>query len=193
MIKLFAYAITAFIGGIFGWAARGWHDDKQPVQQNVHLPTDQEVKEFADTFQNILAEEESPPEDLPDEIEIPTLPFQADEAVEAEDREDDEDPFWPARDAPPVETITEDQYNENYLGYSKDKLLYYSKIDELTFGDEDRVDDKQSLVGDFIQVFFDELGPVLTDTIYVRNNRIGIDFEIERKDGIPYWYDGGEP
>lgn len=204
MTKWICRLVLLLAGGAAGWFGRGWYDSRHVLQpdakQEAPKPASPEPEqisflEWDEKIDQMYAEAEHPSDDLPEEIEVPQLPFEAGEVTEEEEVEEEEDgKFLPFYDAPRIEIITEQQYIDAYNGYSKDTLLYYSDIDELTFGDEDRVDDKDAFVagpsGKVYYMFFDDTGKKRTDVVYIRNNRIGIDFMIVQKDGVPYWYDG---
>ena len=191
MIRLLFF--LAGMGG--GWLLKGLVDKKTdqaavpPVVQAPQQMSNMSLTDWDAVSEEQFAMAESPPEDIPDEIEVPALPFEEQEAEEAdeEDEEDHPNGFHPVMDAPRIEIITEDQYLDAYFAYGKDSLLYFREIDELTFSDEDRVDDKNGLVGKDLDQLFGLYGQ--EGVLYVRNNRLSIDFMIEARDGKPYWYE----
>lgn len=191
---IFSFACF-LIGGAGGWFLRGKHEARKVLQSepswNGQTACAEPVQWTQMTTDNVpeelLAETESPCDDLPDEIVIPDLPFMHEETEE--DEEDDDDYHGPAPDAPRIEEITEDQYLSKYYAYGKDTLLYFPLVDELTFSDEDRIDDKTGTAGNVYQMF-NELDAQHQGVVYVRNNRLSCDFMIELRGGAPYWYEG---
>ena len=204
MIKL----VLFLSGSLCGWFLRSAYNayfdkghpeinyaDAHPYGHPEQPMQDMSLTDWDNVVDEQFAERESPPEDVPDEIEVPPLPFEepAKDDEEDEDEEEEEDHpngFHPVLDAPDIEIITEDQYLDEYFAYGKETLLYFCDIDELTYSDEDRVDDKARIVGQRIDLLFDEHGK--DGALYVRNNRLSIDFMIEEKHGHPYWYDESE-
>lgn len=192
MIRLICF----LAGGIGGWLLKTFVDKKTEEAKPADPvpPCDVQCKtvgEMDEVIEEQLAMTETPPEDLPDEIEVPALPFEElPDDEEEEEEEDHPNGFHPAMDAPRIEIISEDQYLDGYFAYGKETLYYYSEIDELTFSDEDRVEDKAAAVDKRIDLLFDKYGR--DGVLYVRNNRMSIDFMIVEKKGTPYWYDESE-
>ena len=200
MQKWLITLLCSAASGLIGWFGGVHHGMKKACnalsdefKPSVKAPSEPEKENFIHmdygdidrVIEEHFAQSECPPEDLPDDISVPDLPFEQ----EGEEEEEDTDGFQPFYDAPHFETISEDEYLSEYHAYGKETLLYFHEIDELTFADEDRVDDKMGTVGSLYDIFFDERGMRLTDVAYVRNNRMGIDFMVELKDGSPYWYE----
>lgn len=184
-------------GGLCGWLLKAMLDTKSEDNRKIYIQPEQSAQPMQDLsltdWDNVAEEQfamaEAPPEDIPEDIEVPQLPFEESEEEEEDRVIDDDHPngFHPYYDAEKIEVITEDQYLDEYNAYGKDTLLYFSEIDELTWSDEDRIDDKSMVTGDVQDLFFGNGSTA--EVVYVRNNRLAIDFMIERRDGTPYWYE----
>lgn len=75
--------------------------------------------------------------------------------------------------------ITFDQYNDEHDDYDKGDLTYYEGDDILVDSQESPIDDVEGLIGpDALTRFGD--GSKSRDIVYVRNDRISMDFEISR-------------
>lgn len=69
--------------------------------------------------------------------------------------------------------ITEEEFSNERLHYDKETLWYYLEDKVLCYDDEGLVDDSVDLIGDETLDFINE-----DQTIYIRNDRMGSDFEI---------------
>lgn len=96
-----------------------------------------------------------------------------------------------SRDYPPEEPVNsekEDIYEiteEDFLetnGYDKITLMYFHGDDTLVDENEEIVPNRLSLVGDCIEKFYEDENK-LFDILYVRNDSLACDFEIERENG----------
>jgi len=75
--------------------------------------------------------------------------------------------------------ITFDQFNDEHDDYDKGDLTYYELDDTLVDSQENPVDDVENLIGpDALTRFGD--GSNSRDIVYVRNDRVSMDFEISR-------------
>ena len=102
--------------------------------------------------------------------------------VEDEDDESEVQNIWRyAKDNPHPEdeayVITFEQFKDEHDDYEKGDLTYYECDDTLVDSQESPIDDVEALVGpDALDRFGD--GSNSRDIVYVRNDRIGMDFEI---------------
>lgn len=103
-----------------------------------------------------------------------TLALQEDEdsndedAVEETHLEPRKDPYF----------ITEDEYYKDNT-FDKEVLVYYEDDEVLSDSKEEMIDDVHHTVGDAIEEF-ERSGE---EFLYVRNERLGMDFEIQRVEG----------
>lgn len=75
--------------------------------------------------------------------------------------------------------ITFEQFNDEHDDYDKGDLTYYEEDDTLVDSQESPIDDVDGLIGpDALTRFGD--GSNSPDIVYVRNDRISMDFEISR-------------
>lgn len=117
------------------------------------------------------------------------MPDEADEDEEPEPIDDDRPKrevrnIWQyAKDHPHPEdeayVITFDQFNDEHDDYDKGDLTYYEGDDTLVDSQESPIDDVEGLIGpDALDRFGDASNS--KDIVYVRNDRISMDFEISR-------------
>ena len=123
--------------------------------------------------------EEIPKPEYPTEEEIAETD---DDYVEEEEfnYELDESPSEGAREQPYM--ITADEYNNGALYFDKETLYYYESDDTLTDEYDDIFEDRDKFVGDFTNGFDEDEA----DRCYVRNEVIGCDYEIVRREGAYY-------
>ena len=131
------------------------------------------------------AEEESEDSDEePDEDDEDEDEDDSDEEVrEASDDREIHNVWQYAKDHPHPEdeayVITFDQFNDEHDDYDKGDLTYYESDDTLVDSQESPIDDVEWLIGpDALTRFGD--GSNSRDIVYVRNDRVSMDFEISR-------------
>lgn len=183
------------VGLITGWLARGKHEANKVLNSEpAYCPasTDAEPPEFqqlATDWETVMdeqfAQREHPEDDVPDEIEVPSLPFENEE----DEPEEEPDALPPISIGNGIEMISEEDYIGEYMAYGKDSLIYFHEVRQLTFGDEDPIDDQKAMAGNVHDYFFDEAGRQLAEVVYIRNHRYGLDAMICLKPGAPYWYE----
>lgn len=120
------------------------------------------------------------------------VPDETDEGEDEPVRDDRPEPqrqvqnVWKyAKDHPHPEdeayVITFDQFNDEHDDYDKGDLTYYEGDDTLVDSQESPIDDVEGLIGpDALDRFGD--GSNSRDIVYVRNDRVSMDFEISRDD-----------
>lgn len=119
----------------------------------------------------------------PDPAEIinthTTVQTKSDEDVDVEESEEDNnvivEPVDYANPKPQPYLISEDQYYAD-TSLEKDTLTYYEADETLADTRDEIVDNVRETVGDALDSFDNE------QYIYVRNERLGLDFEIERRE-----------
>jgi hypothetical protein len=82
-------------------------------------------------------------------------------------------------DTNPPSIITSEQFADEHLDFDKVTLYYYDEDDTLTNENEEIISDPALLIGEEALVKFGE-NPYDDDTVYVRNERFGADYEIIR-------------
>lgn len=105
-------------------------------------------------------------------------PVETDAAEEEDPEEVNEDEGWPivpTFEYPGPYVITEEEFSEDFLHHEKLSLTYYTDDETLSDDKETIVDDVNGIVGESaIKELYKE------STVFVRNERIGIDYEIMR-------------
>jgi hypothetical protein len=104
-----------------------------------------------------------------DDIDEPN----SDEDDDDEDECDDDDSV----DSEYPYVISEISFSEEFLSHDKLSITYYAEDDVLADEQEDMIDDVDALIG-YGNLNVGNVGIARPDTIYVRNERIGCDFEI---------------
>lgn len=131
---------------------------------------------YSDGSANDSDEDESDDEDASEEDE--------DESDDEEQESKEVHNIWKyAEDHPNPEdepyVITFEQFNDEHDDYEKGDLTYYEGDDILVDSQETPIDDEEALVGSDALTRFGD-GSNSNDIVYVRNDKISMDFEISR-------------
>ena len=79
--------------------------------------------------------------------------------------------------------ITEDEFNDNEVGYTQVSITYYAGDDILTDDKDAPVEDPESIVGDALSRFGEGVSEAGQNMVFVRNTKIELDFEVTRSFG----------
>lgn len=168
---------SALIGGVGGWFLHDfWQKRAEKLLKSSSL---HEIEESA-VIDESLDEKKNPPSDTRKYFDLRRDYVDRSDENEASEDEKQDDLSKDFEEIP--YQITSEQFSYD-AGYDKETLIYYAGDDTFARTNDDIIDDPDSLLGplssDFMAALEDDYG----DAIYIRNDRLGCDYEVARRKG----------
>lgn len=171
MKQLLYFSAGLAIGGLVGWLATKKHYEKK---------ADREIDEMRQAYGVTEISEKEYKEKLEETREM----YDPDELVTEETAEDDEyiqyDDFPLEERCQKPYVIGPDLYSEDFHGFSKNVLVYWAGNDMLMDDNQEQVTDVEGIIG---RESLEHFGEFESGTVFVRNERMGSDFEVLLEEG----------